>query len=370
MPKLTFYPLGNADCCKIDLADGRMLLFDYANRPALAAASDRRIDLAAALHEDLAEIGRDFFDVVAFTHADEDHARRMSEFFWMEHATRYQGAGRIRINELWVPAAVIVETNLPSADAHILQAEARYRLRTGSGIRVFSRPERLAAWLAAEGIPLTSVAHLITDAGQLVPGFSKLVHGVEFFVHSPFAERVDDQVIDRNSCSLVLQATFSVDGRDTRLMLSADTPWEDLAALIRVTEYHGRYDRLVWDIFKLPHHCSYRSLSPDKGTEETVPDPMVAKLFQQYSTPRCIIVSMSDPIPAIDTDQPPHRQAANFYKRRVIAPKSGEFKVTMEHPRADRPERLVIWIDGGGARVEKRNQPGASAILRRPVRAG
>jgi len=29
MHRLTFYPLGNADCCLIDLANGQKILFDY-----------------------------------------------------------------------------------------------------------------------------------------------------------------------------------------------------------------------------------------------------------------------------------------------------------------------------------------------------
>ena len=32
MHRLTFYPLGNADCCLIDLANGQKILFDYAGR--------------------------------------------------------------------------------------------------------------------------------------------------------------------------------------------------------------------------------------------------------------------------------------------------------------------------------------------------
>ena len=39
--KLTFHPLGNADCTRIDLADGRKILLDYADRSgAMAPGSD------------------------------------------------------------------------------------------------------------------------------------------------------------------------------------------------------------------------------------------------------------------------------------------------------------------------------------------
>src|SRR5574337_1970825 len=109
MHKLTFYPLGNADCCKIDLANGRKLLFDHAHTRSDEDENDPRIDLAKVLREDLETDDRDYFDVVAFTHADDDHIHGSSDFFYLEHATKYQNGDRIKIKELWVPAAMITE---------------------------------------------------------------------------------------------------------------------------------------------------------------------------------------------------------------------------------------------------------------------
>jgi len=37
---------------------------------------------------------------------------------------------------------------------------------------IFSRPTKLKEWLEKQGLTLESRAHLITDAGQYVPGFS------------------------------------------------------------------------------------------------------------------------------------------------------------------------------------------------------
>ena len=46
MHKLTFFPLGNADCCRIDLDSGQQLLFDFAATRDPSDKSDRRIDPA------------------------------------------------------------------------------------------------------------------------------------------------------------------------------------------------------------------------------------------------------------------------------------------------------------------------------------
>lgn len=369
MHKLTIFNLGNADSSRLDLANGQKLLFDYAATRDSNAKDDRRCDLPQLLRDDLGS--RKNLDVVGFTHLDDDHICGATEFFRLEHDAKYQSADRITIDDLWVPAAAIIE---PSKDlkpeAQIIQKEAQYQLKQGYGIRVFSRPARLESWLKQNGLTLASRAHLITDAGQLVPGFSLANQGVEFFIHSPFGHRVNGEVIDRNDLSLVFQATFLVDGQLTRLIMSADTPSELLSDLIGITRAHGNDDRLLWDIFKLPHHCSYLSLSDEKGKDETTPVPAVKWLFEEQGQAGGIIVSTSEPIPTTDTIQPPHRQAANYY-RRIAGKYDYRFIVTMEHPSVLYPEPLEIWIDGSGATPLKRNRGSVGIITSRQApRAG
>jgi 1,2-phenylacetyl-CoA epoxidase catalytic subunit len=67
-------------------------------------------------------------------------------FFYFEYAKDYQSDERIKINELWVPAAMLLETN-PPEDARILRQEARYRLKNKQGIKIFSEPELLKDWI-------------------------------------------------------------------------------------------------------------------------------------------------------------------------------------------------------------------------------
>lgn len=353
MHTVTMFPLGNADCCRIDLAGGQKILFDYANTRNADDPSDKRIDLEQELRTDLKAAKRDFYDVVAFTHLDTDHFCRATEFFELRHASKYQGKDRIKIAEMWVPAAAICEERSDLAEeGRVIQAEARYRLRKGEGIRVFSRPRALEAWLRAQGLTLESRAHLLTDAGQLVPGFSRSEQGVEFFVHSPFATRQNDDTFDdRNMNSLVMQAVFEVLGRQTKVILAADTTHDVWTEIVRITKFHNRHDRLEWDVFKLPHHCSYLSLGPEKGKEKTEPVEAVRWLMEEQDQLGATLVSTSDPIPTGDTDQPPHRQAANYYRDN---PRGGTFVVTMEHPKVSAPEPLVITIDHRKATIRKR----------------
>lgn len=366
---ITFFPLGNADSALIKLTTGKNILFDYANKRCADDPNDKRIDLPKAMNEAV----KDDFDVVCFTHADDDHICGFSEYFYLDHAAAYQTENRKKIKELWVPAAVLLEKNLVG-DALILRTEARYRLRTGKGIRVFSRPKKMKDWCdEQQGICFVDVRHLFVDAGTLAPGFNLLTEGIEFFVHSPFAS--ETQHIDRNCEAIVVQATFN-DRNNTNLMLGSDVNHEVWADINKVTRHFKRDFKLGWDIFHISHHCSYTALSSEKGENETVPTAEIKWLFETQGKNGSRIISPSWPIPQKGTKedvdvQPPHRQAANYYKR-VVDLKRGEFKVTMETPNISKPEPIVIEIDQylGATLIKKAAAASTFISSVKPPRAG
>lgn len=373
MPKLTFYPLGNADTCLIDLANGKKLLFDYSDERNPNDPDDKRIDLPKALRDDLNAVKRDYYDLLAITHLDDDHTCKADEFFYLDNAKKYQGAGRIKIRELWVPANVITESrNNLEAGAQAIQAEARHRLEKGYGIQVFSRPAKLKKWLEDRGLTIESRSQFITDAGQVAPDFTLAVDGAEFFAHSPFAWRQDaNTVIDRNGDSLVVQLTLEVSGVKTKVVFGSDVDHTALTDIVTITKLHENEARLEADIWKLPHHSSYLTLGPERGDDETEPVENVAWLFEDQLQRGGIIVSSSWPIPVAGSEedeshQPPHRQAANYYKR-IAGEKDGEYIVTMEYPRESAPRPLVIEVDYRKARVKRSQSVGAAALT--PVSA-
>lgn len=222
-----------------------------------------------------------------------------------------------------------------------------------------------------QGFTLESRAHLITDAGNPIPGWTKDTEGVEFFVHSPFAKRLDEcSVVDRNKDSLVLHATFMVEGVETRVLFGADIEQESLSDVIAITRYHGREERLECDIVKVPHHCSYLSIGPEKGQDRTEPTDDIAYLYEKMLNANGILVSSSWPIPSDDGDgQPPHRQAKRYYKDCVKL--GGEFEVTMEYPSEKSPKPLVIEITATRGKLKRALSFAASVVSSTPApRAG
>lgn len=369
MHQVKFYPVGNGDCSQIVLTNGKRLLFDYCHRRKAEDENDARIDLAGTLSAELAAVRRKGFEVVGLTHLDDDHIANSTEFFHLKHAKKYQGEGRKTITELWVPAAAILEKGL-TGEAAVWRSEARHRLRKGEGVRVFSKPSALKEWLESEGLSLESREHLITDAGQLVPGFNLATDGVEFFVHSPFAKHSDGDTVLRNDSATILHVTFEVSGRKTRYLLVGDSTWEILEEIVDITRAKDREERLSWDIYNVPHHCSYLALAPDKGKQYTKPVPNVQWLLDQCQVGG-IAVSSSDPIPKEDTNEPPHRQAATTYRKAIEDNLGRKFQVTMEYPSKDKPKILEIEIGRLGAKIMSLSSVGVTSVTSStPPRAG
>lgn len=379
--QVIFYPVANGDTTQIVLAKGRRVLFDFCHRDKAEDADTPEIDLKARLKEDLKAANRDYFDVVAFTHADLDHIQGSTEFFELQHAKKYHGDGRIKIRELWVPAAMLLEeadNDHQTEEYVLLRQEARYRLLEGKDILVFSKPQALADWLEpllkARGESASARDHLFIDAGTIVPGFTKAKDGVEFFCHSPFIKHCDDGDIIRNSAALVFNVRFNADGSTYDYLEVGDAEYGDLEDIVSTTRYHKNEDRLAWDLFNIPHHCSYHALNEEKGKDETIPTPLVKDLLLMGKSD-AYIVSCSKPIPDVKDSyeqvQPPHIQARKAYERYLKEVGGRKFLVTMEEPNANKPEPIIFEIGSGGVTWKRSATIGAPAILAsRPPRAG
>lgn len=369
MHQIIFYPVGNGDSSQIILDNGKRILFDYRHLKKAEGVKSPEIDLKTRLKEELEDAKRDYIDVVAFTHSDSDHIENSTEFFELRYAQKYQGNGRIKISELWVPAAMILETAANGEQGNefvIWRQEAQYRLKKGEGIRVFSKPDKLKSWLEGEGLTVDSRKHLITDAGSIVPGFDLKNDGIEFFCHSPFIRHADEGDDLRNPCSLIFNVRLKAGGNTYDYLAVGDSEWEILEEIVSTTRYHKNDDRLAWDIFNIPHHCSYKALSDDKGEKETEPKPLIKDLLLQGKTD-AYIVSSNNPIrdskEAREQTQPPHIQAKKCYERYLKEIDGAKFLVTMEEPNEKVPEPLVFNIDINGIKRSEKKVVAAPSVI-------
>ncbi len=378
MHKIKFYPVGNGDTSQIILSNDKRILFDFRHIKKAEREESTEIDLKNELKNELDEANRDSFDVVAFTHGDKDHIENSTEFFELLHASKYQGGERIKIVDLWVPAAMILETatNDQQSDEFVIwRQEARYRLKKGKGIRVFSKPDKLKDWLESEGLSVDDRRDLITDAGQVAPDFDIESDEVEFFCHSPFIKHVDGSDDLRNEAALVFNVRFKAGNNIFDYFAIGDSKWDVLEDIVQSTKDHDNEDRLDWDLFNIPHHCSYLSLSDEKGERETDPKPLVKELLQHGRSNAYMVSSskeINDNAQAYEQTQPPHIQAKKCYNRYLSENNGAKIYVTMEEPNTDKPEPLEFEIKNNGiTRTSKITATAASVIVSKPApRAG
>jgi len=378
MHQIIFYPVGNGDTSQIILDNGKRLLFDFRHITKTEDGEGPEINLKDRLKNELKKAKKDSFDVVAFTHGDKDHIENSTEFFELLYAEKYQGEGRIKIKELWVPAAMVLETAAnedQSKEFAIWRQEARHRLKEGKGIRIFSKPEKLKDWLEENDLTLESRHDLITDAGKIVPGFTLAEDAVEFFCHSPFIKHVDENDEFRNEAALIFNVRFKAGDNTFDYLAVGDSRWDIVEDIVRTTKYHKNSDRLQWDIYSLPHHCSYQTLSDEKGETETVPKPLVKELLESGKE-GSYIVSSSAPIEdskaGREQTQPPHIQARKCYEKYIKKINGAKLLVTMEEPNTDKPEPLIFNIEIDGiTRGDKVTIAATNIIISTPApRAG
>jgi hypothetical protein len=197
---------------------------------------------------------------------------------------------------------------------------------------------------------------------------------VEFFCHSPFIKHADEGDDLRNGASLIFNVRFKAGDQTFDYLAVGDTTWDVLEDIVETTKSHGNDDRLAWDLYNIPHHCSYLALSDDKGASETVPKPLVKELLLKGKE-GAYIVSSSCPIRSTkegrEQVQPPHVQAKQCYVKHLDEVGGTQFLVTMEEPNEDKPEPIEFEIGASGISRIKRAVSAVFAITSAPAaRAG
>ncbi len=386
MPTVTFYPVGNGDTSLIKLDNKKMILMDYHQKDKAQDTDTPECDIAKALRKELDDAKKNSFEVVAFTHADADHIKGSSEFFYLEHAKAYQDEGRIIIDELWVPAAMLIEVadqDKQKEENIIWRREARHRLKNKKGIKVFSKPEGLIDLIENQWErKVEEFDDFIIDAGTLVDTFTLSNDGVEFFVHSPFVWRCEESGKEvkkvRNDASLVFNVRFDVSGQEFNYLAVGDSVAEVMESIYDISVKHDNEDRLKWDLFNVPHHGSYLALAKegDKGDHETIPLDKVKKLLKLGQKDAYMICSSQafekNIKDAESRIQPPHIQARKCYERYLDEVNGRRFIVTGEYEDSKKPKPIVIQFEKTGVSIKKVTQVAAvaAAVASQPLRAG
>lgn len=345
---ITFFPEGNAECVFLELNNGKRMLMDYAN---MHSDDSRYTDLTESLKN------IDKFDVVMFTHSHDDHVKGAADFFYFDHAKPYQTDERAKIKELWISAAFLLDVN-PCEDARVIRQEARHRLKEcgGEGVKIFAAPGSLTSWLEENELSTDENDHPIIHAGTLLDSSQHdLGDEISIFVHAPFSEDAED-ADNRNDPSIVIQIALDNTDQTTNIFITGDTPHYVLDKIVERSESSGNADRLKWDLYDIPHHCSFTGLSDEKGEDITEPSENIKRLLQEYGQENAFLVASCRAFSDVGDDdpQPPHVQAKKAYRKySKNADKSSKtLLITSEYRGKTNPKPLRFKIDCTGIRED------------------
>ena len=190
-----------------------------------------------------------------------------------------------------------------------------------------------------------------------------------------FIKHCEGGDIERNAAALIFQIRFKCYQQVINYLAIGDSTAEVLEDIVDVTKYHGREDRLDWNLYNIPHHCSYLALNVagNKGDKTTEPLPHVKTLLEHAQKDAIIVIS-SKPIKndkeAYDAIQPPHIQAKNTYDEYLNKANGRRTYVTMEYPNEKNPKPLEFEISSQGIRPVPIAVGGAALASQNIGRAG
>ncbi|KAA6328918.1 hypothetical protein EZS27_022224 [termite gut metagenome] len=268
--KLKFYPVGNGDTVLITLKDDTTILFDSNIREVGKDSDGNQIyDVKKDLLNSLKKKDNNYhLDLFVLTHPDQDHCRGYKKHFYQGNPSDYKDTNRsndeVIIDEMWVTSLLFSSATNDDAKALKNEAERRRKLwdnddkekdKSGNKIRMIGYDGNNKF----ENVP----CNIPGETQNVINGKAK--NDFEFFIHSPFKDSLVTATAekDANFSSIVVQVRFKTNSTDedfcTYVLLGGDADhniwgkiWE-----ISTKKSNNNADKLKWDLFLAPHHCSW-----------------------------------------------------------------------------------------------------------------
>lgn len=364
MSKVKFYPVDNGDTVLIKV-DKTTIQIDANIRE-----SDDCYDVMSDLLDEFSTDGegRYHLDLFMLTHPDEDHCHGIDTNYYLGDPDKYSDEDLendlVIIDELMVTPMLFTDATSAPAKALKKEAERRRKLwdenssdKTKAGNRLViigydgdKKYENVTSYIPGETI-------------KKINGKSMTL--LEFFVHSPFKDSLVEgrAEADKNETSIVMQARLKYNSTDTKpsalYLFGGDADhyiWEEIQDQ---SSAHGNDDKLDFDIFMAPHHCSWTYFNdvPYKKGETDEPVESSKDLIKDHKTKGAVIIASSKQIKD-DDDNPPHYPAKEEYVKLIG---SDKFISLAEEPDTKKPKPVVYEVTSSGFQRKDKNQQNGSA---------
>lgn len=340
-----FWTVGTGDSTSIVVTDEVVVQVDLHN---LEKADDDD-DPHVAIVDELVSVlprkeDKPYLAVFVLTHPDLDHCKGFKEL-----------KSRVEIGELWFSPRIFAEYSGDLCDdAKAFKREAKRRVKktienngdveSGDRVRVVGYDDLLSDE-EYEDLPRSCLSVPGTSVTAL--DGNNLESDISVFIHAPFK---DDMAGERNEQSIGIQVTLKSGDVLAKAILLGDHSYPTVKKVFEVSNEAGNQDKLEWNIFQAPHHCSKSVMYwKDEGDEEEKLKEDVLELINKASLSPGYIISSSEPIPTRDKKgaNPPHAKAKRQYQ--TITPT--DFICTQEHPNAEEAEPIIFEVTETGTQL-------------------
>jgi hypothetical protein len=359
---LKFYPVDNGDNTLITLSDKTSILIDCKIREGEETDAGNKIfPVKDDLIESIQKNGDDapFVDLFIITHPDEDHCLGFKRnFFYGKAPGEYDDDNKeneeIIINELW--CSTMLFNGATNDDAKALKKEAERRRKLweegkteknidGNRIRMIgydgdNKFENVPASVPGDTIELKNIN-------------GKTTGNFEFFVHSPFKNSLIEATAeeDKNFSSVAMQARFKINKTDSNwacyYLFGGDADHNIWEQILNKSEENDNEDKLKWDIFLSPHHCSwtfFNDVPYDEKEENKTPKDSSLKVLDYKEGAGKIIASCK--VVRSSDKNPPHAEAKKQYQKKLD--KDSHFIEIAKEPKEKEPKTYVFEVTPSG----------------------
>ena len=364
MSKVKFYPVDNGDTVLIKV-DKTTIQIDANIRN-----SDDCYDVMSDLLDEFSKDSDGIYhlDLFMLTHPDEDHCRGINTNYYLGNPKNYSDEDLendlVIIDELMVTPMLFADATSEPAKALKKEANRRRKLWDDDSQDKTKAGNRLVI-IGYDG------DKRYKNVTSYIPGdIIKEVNGksmslLEFFVHSPFKDSLVEGRAegDKNETSIVMQARFKYASTNTQpsalYLFGGDADhyiWKEIQDQCTA---HDNDDKLDFDIFIAPHHCSWTYFNnvPYKKGETDKPVESSKTLIKDHKTNGAIIIASSKQIKN-DEDNPPHYPAKEEYVKLIGTDK---FISLAEEPDSKKPKPVVYEVTSCGFQRKDKNQQKGSA---------
>ena len=335
---MTFFPVGNGDMTLIQTKTNKYIMIDCNIRN--AENDDTIYDCNEYLQDNLPiDDGQIYLDAFFLTHSDNDHCRGIRDYFNL-CAPEDSDDNKIRIDELYVPAKLMMDETHYNDDADAIREEAQRRLDLLGTDEADTPGNRIN--IVGYSKELKDYADAIVPAGETISDINgNTDYGAEIFVLRPVKKANDDEESDVNDCTASFKITFEINGGTYVAIIGGDLNCDNWKEVIELNP------DMTFDLLLAPHHCSWHAVSSE-DTHTGKADTVIEE-FLEKSKENAYVVSSSKVIKR-DGDNPPSYRAKNVYIKHLK--KQDRFKCTAEYPNADDPKPLTFKITGHGFSIK------------------